>query len=39
MSKIDKERKNGTVDISDKGNLQKELELRTNFKPIALVIP
>ena len=37
MSKIDKERKNGTADISDKGNLQKELELRTNFKPTEIL--
>ena len=37
MSKIDKERKNGTADISYKGNLQKELELRTNFKPTEIL--
>ena len=37
MSKIDKERKNSTADISDKGNLQKELELRTNFKPTEIL--
>ena len=37
MSKIDKQRKNGTADISDKGNLQKELELRTNLKPTEIL--
>ena len=35
MSKIEKERKNDTADISDKGNLQKELE--SNLKTCARI--
>ena len=41
MSKIERERKNDTADIPDKGNLQRTRieseDLRTNFKPTEIL--